>query len=181
MLAGLILSALLVFQDTPFGWRQALEAGDFKAAWLLTDGEPERVAYYVARSEVLYRAGDPSGSLAVAGLGLRIDPTNLALLYRATGAAIWLENSGDATALSRRLMQAVDSVARARASDDIATWKTRALELLRLSQVLTRRSEEMAHALKRVRAISLGGLTILFIVVAWACSLTYGRSSRPVS
>jgi hypothetical protein len=162
------------------GWRVALDGGEYRAAWQLSEREPQVLEGYVAKAEILYRAGDPVGARSAAEAGLRIVPSHLGLLHRAAAAAIWLEHEHAALEYSLRLGRAVQSDA-SLTSTERSAWEAAAEEFMQLSQALVRSSEERERALSRARLLSISGLGCAFGLIAWTAGRAYGRSSRPVS
>jgi hypothetical protein len=158
--------------------RETLAAGDYHAAWEVLGGEQEELTRSLLRAEILYRAGDPAGALLAARAGLGIDPGQIELLYRATGAAVWLEDEADAAAYSERLLRAADAMAGE--APERSAWRDAARDLATRSEALTARQQELGRALARLRLVAVGGVAS-WLVGLWFALRRQGRSSNPVS
>lgn len=179
MSATLLLVACLAAQTHLERVREMLTASDYHSAWEALAGESEGLARSRIRAEILYRAGDPAGSLNAARAGLEIDPGQIELLYYAAGAAVWLEDEADAVAYSDRLLRAAETVS-AQGHEERGAWQEAAREMAERSRALTARESELSHSLARLRLVAIGGIASW--LVALGCFLrSQGRSSKPVS
>lgn len=162
------------------GWREALASEDYVKAWELSGDETDALSNSLARAEIFYRAGDPVRALDAAEEGLRLDPEHLALLYRATASALWLEDSFLASEYSLRLEKCVSSAPTLR-DVEREEWTKAAADLRAGSIELDQHVEEMRRALFVAKGIAFGGLALALLVSAVLGGYGYGRSSRPVS
>lgn len=161
--------------------RAAVAAGDYPRAWELTGQLRDELLRARARSEVQYRAGDPSGALAFARGGLDDHPDDLELLFRASSAALWLQESALANLYVARLEVAV-TASRARFTpDEAAAWAATVEDFRERTRNLASHEEARGRAVARARALSIGTLMLVLCLVAWTARRNYGRSSSPVS
>lgn len=174
------LSLALLGLEHRTGWREALDSEEYSRAWGLAEIELDELSRSVAKAEILYRAGDPVGALAAAENGLQIDPTQLDLLFRATGAAVWLEQSALASDYAARLESSVNT-STLLDSSEAAAWRAAAAALGQRSAVLNGHVEEVRHAVERARLLTFGGTAFVLAFVALLARPRYGRSSNPVS
>jgi hypothetical protein len=175
-----LLGLLMLAVPPQDGIERALESSDFSLAWQLMESEQDSLEQMRWRTEILYRAGDPSGALEAAREGLAANPADLRLLLRATGAALWLQDERASSSYAPRLRSAVQE-SEALTPEERPAW-------LELSAGLTARSEELErHAAARDRAvsrsrwISFAGLSLLIAMIGWNVRPGYGKSSSPVS
>lgn len=177
---GLIGAVGLAFGPWQGTWKDALYGADYKTAWRLARQEPHELNGLVARAEILYRAGEPTGAWKAAEAGLRIAPSHIELLYHAAGAAIWLEEGLAALACSTRLVQAIPNAAHL-SPDQKMAWEATASKFVVISRTLLRQAEERARSEKKARFLSIGSLLLTMGLIAWAAGCSYGKSSSPVS
>jgi tetratricopeptide (TPR) repeat protein len=146
---------------------RALDHGDYRLAWERAEAREDPVERARARSQVLYRAGDPAGALGAAREGLALDPEDLELLHRAAGAAVWLEASDLARELADRLARAVDGAGLA--DEHRPAWEAAVLDYREAARRLADREGARRAATRRARATAGGTLlTLVGLVVAVA-------------
>lgn len=162
------------------GWREALATEDYAKAWALSRAEPDGLSKYLARAEILYRAGDPVGALDAAEAGLRIDSKHLGLLYRATASALWLEQGPLASEYSVRFEASVNAAVTF-GDGEREEWKKAAVDLRSGSVGLNLHIEEIRRALLLAKGMAYGGLALALLLTAALAGPGYGRSSTPVS
>lgn len=170
---------LLVFQASHASVREALQADDYPAAWAIAEAEPDVLAQWRGRCEILYAAGDPAASLAAARRGLVSSPEDLLLLFRATGAALWLQEVRSSREYLRRLGSALDRAQLT--AEEARGWREALQDLTARTQDLERHDSELERALGRTIRLSLACLFAALAFVCWMGVWGYGRSSRPVS
>ena len=137
---------------------------DPRNQWDRIEASPRSADSYLARAQLLARAGDPAGALESAQQGLELDSYSLSLLYQAAYAALWLEYVTAATEYCARL---TTSVSQGRLSEAENRAWTRAAEDLRsrsLNLSLHVRSRE--EALAAARWIAMGGVASVFAAIA---------------
>jgi hypothetical protein len=159
---------------------EALAAGDYHDAWARAEEAPAALARWRARTEILYRAGDPAGALAAARAGLALEPAHLELLHRAASSALWLEEATSAREFTERLHRAVEG------STDLEPverepWEAAALAFTARTAALLQHEHERTRASTWSRALSLGVLASVLLLVAREVRRVYGRSSSPDS
>jgi hypothetical protein len=159
----------------------ALEASRYPEAWRLAEDQPDELRRSRAKSEVLYRAGDPSGALAQARQGLASAPDDLELLFRASSAALWMQEPSLATLYSARLAQAIEGARPALAPEEATAWEATARDFAERAQGQARHAEARIRAVARTRALSIGTFVLVLGLIALAARRAYGRSSNPVS
>lgn len=157
----------------------ALLVGDFAGAWTRATTEPDGVVRSRACSQILYRAGDPSGALAVARDGLGSAPDDPYLLSYAVGSAIWLQEALLARRYSRRLRDAVEL-----ASFDpieVDAWRRVVEDFDVKCEALSLHDEELTNAVKRSKLVVCVFLSFALLFASWFSVRGYGRSSSPDS
>jgi hypothetical protein len=159
---------------------RALESSDFSLAWQLMESEQDSLEQARWRTEILYRAGDPSGALEAAREGLAADPADLRLLLRATGAALWLQDELASSSYAPRLRSAVQE-SKALTPEERPAWLELSADLIARSEELERHAGARDRAVSRSRWISFAGLGLLIAMIGWNVRPGYGRSSSPVS
>ena len=159
---------------------KALESEDYHAAWESLRAEPNELARWRGRAEVLYRAGDPAGALGAARAGLAIDSGQIELIYRATGAAIWLEDGAAAVGYADRLARAANALGKSNPEKSQA-WQEIARDYGARSQAIVLRDRALDRTLACFRALSIGGFASWSVLVLWVVLRGQGRSSKPVS
>lgn len=177
-LALALLLALAAQESVP----SALEAGDYARAWQLAEQAPSVLERARGHSEVLYRAGDPAGALQAAREGLEEAPTDLELLYRATGAALWLEEPGLARTLADRLGAAVSAAELP--PEHRPGWESAARDFRAQASRLAERDATRRAAVTRARVTTaMVGLALVGVLagIALLGRGGQGRSSSPVS
>lgn len=182
MIPPIACLAVLVLPVAQESIASTLEAGDFALAWQLAERAPSALERARGHSEILYRAGDPAGALKAAREGLVESPGDLELLFRATGAALWLAEPRLAGSLAERLTAAVDE--RELAPEHREGWEAAARDFRQQAEQLAERDATRRAALKRARATAWGvGLALVGIVagIAFAGRGAQGRSRSPVS
>lgn len=179
MNAKLLLMGALATQASVDHVRETLAAGDYHAAWEALRGEPEELTRSRIRAEILYRAGDPAGALNAARAGLGIDPAQIELLFRAAGAAIWLEDEVDAAEYSRRLLRAAEALPEE--APERRAWRDAARSLAARSEALTTRQEELIRSVARLRLAALAGVASWLTALWFVLRQRQGKSSSPVS
>lgn len=178
--AGLLV--LLGGWSAPQDVDAALADGDYARAWRLADQAPDERTRARARSQVLYRAGDPAGALQAARAGLRASPQDLELLYRATGAALWLEDPDLVRQFAARLGAAVDGADLG--PEHRPGWEAALRDYQEQEQHLVRRESARLAAVRRARWTAVAvllALAGLVLGVAFAGRADQGRSRSPVS
>jgi tetratricopeptide (TPR) repeat protein len=163
------------------GWKEALEARDFARAWAEVEREPLGVPRQVARAEILYRAGDPAAALDAAEEGLQHDPEQFELLFRAAGAALWLERPAAALEYVGRLERALEGPHASLRPEDAAAWRAASGSFRSRADELERHALAMRHALATSRALAVAVVGAVFALLAGVFGRGYGRSSKPVS
>ena len=137
---------------------------DPRIAWDRIEDSPRSVDSYLARAQLLARAGDPAGALESAQRGLELDSSSLSLLYQAAYAALWLEYVTAATGYCVRLTAAVSqghlSEAESRA------WTQAAEDLRSRSLILSLHVRSREKALSAARWIAIGGVASVFAAIA---------------
>lgn len=161
--------------------RAALSSSDYPLAWELAQGQADALQRSRATSEVLYRAGDPSGALEQARQGLVEHPGDLQLLFRAAGASIWLKEAGSANHYSERLSHALEAARAQLGPEDASAWTEITRDFVAQGRSLARNEEARLRAVARSRALSLSAFAVVLAAISWAAWKGYGRSSRPVS
>jgi hypothetical protein len=180
MSAPLLLLLLLVARQEPTSVEAALDAGDFALAWEAMEAEKDPLEQARWRTEILYLAGHPSGALDAARGGLRLAPAHLSLLFRATGAALWLQDERASAEYADRLSRAVEESDEL-AVEDRTAWQDLSADFLGRSKELERHAADLDRAVSRSRWISFSGLCLLLALIGWSARPAYGRSSSPVS
>jgi len=174
---GFLLSLLaLGFQEGLAETRKAIASGDYRGAWELVLAESNELVRLSGQAELLYKAGDPAGALKAATAGLEIAPTQTELIYYAACAAIWLEEATSAIAFSNRLAQAADE----RKDSSGNSWRQAGEELAVRASSIAERDEQLAHSVKLLRLVAMGGIAAWILGIGIAL-LLQGRSRRPVS
>lgn len=176
---GVLLALLLAVSPTRTGdVEAALASGDFASAWDLAEAEEDPLERARWRTEIFYRGGNPSGALEAARVGLQQDPGHLVLLFRAAGAALWLQDPGASASYSRRLQDAVHASERL-SPEEREQWLAVAQDFTTRTSRLEQHDRERDHAVSRARWISAAGLCALLAVIGLGAR--QGRSSSPVS
>lgn len=168
-------------QDDMHAVRAALAAADFTSAWELSERQPDELQRHRAKSEVLYRAGDPAGALEQAREGLATAPADLELLFWAAGASLWLEESELANRYTERLAQAAQQARVHQTPEEASAWSEVARDFREQSLIVVRHDAARVRAVARTRALSIAVFVVLLGLIAWAARKGYGRSSNPVS
>lgn len=174
--AGLLV--LLASQSGHGSVNEAVKAGDYTAALELAEAT-EGVAGWRGRCEVFYSGGDPAAALAAARKGLAHSPEDLPLLFRAAGAALWLQQGPVVREYLRRLEEAIPRAGLDSAEE--AGWRkaTEGLSTQELEQ--ERHASELTRAITRTKRLSIASLVAALAFVCWMGAWGYGRSSKPVS
>jgi hypothetical protein len=179
-MSALLLALLLLARQESTSVETALAAGDFALAWDAMEADTDPLERARWRTEILYLAGHPSGALDAARAGLQLSPEHLWLLFRATGAALWLQDERARAEYANRLRRAVQQ------SDELAiedrpAWQELSVDFLARSEELERHAAALDRAVSRSRWISFTGLCLLLALIGWSARPVYGKSSKPVS
>jgi hypothetical protein len=178
--ASLVLVAASAIA-APESWKEALEQGEYRRAWEMALQHTDQLESLVAQAEVLYRAGDHSGSIRAAESGLRLAPERLELLYHAAASALWLEDAEAAVAYATRLTRAIDALDSPLRPEQRVAWNQSAAEFQGASRALQVSAKQRSNKVLEARWIALAGLLFVLLLVAWVVGVDYGRSSKPVS
>src|SRR5262245_37848445 len=174
--AFLLLVACLGNQEEFAEARRAMASGDYHAAWERIESESDELVRLRGRAELLYRAGDPAGSLRAAKAGLEMAPSQIDLIYHAAGAAIWMEDGQQGTEYSTRLLRAAEELDK----PGETSWREAGRRLAERAEAVTKRQAGIDRSVTRLRLVSAGGFALWLCAVGAALWLQ-GRSSRPVS
>ncbi len=158
--------------------RPLLEAEEYYAAWKAVCGEPDELAGWRGKSEILYRAGDPAGAFAAARAGLAIDPVQIDLIYYAAGSAIWLEKGPEAVNYSERLLRTAVAMGD-ESTGERQAWVEAAQAFAERSKALEEHESKLSRTVSKLKAISLGWVALWLLVLG--VLFGHGKSSRPVS
>jgi hypothetical protein len=172
LLAG-ALSGSSAARDGGGAERQSLA---LELAAARTQNDPLRRAQLEA--DIFWRARDFPRVLAVAAEGLEHAPDDLLLLWRAAGAALWLQDGGSALAWTMRMESAV------RAGDldaeQRAGWVDEARSHAEQARALVELSEAGAVALRRSRhAVAVMSALCLILLALGARAPARLSASRP--
>lgn len=170
--------AFLVSQAGAANVNEALQAGDYVAALEIAE-TAEGVIGWRGRCEVFYSGGDPAAALAAARKGLALFPEDLPLLFRAAGAALWIQEGAGAREYLRRLEEAIP---RARlGAEEEAGWRRAVRDLAERELEQERHALELTRSVSRTRGLSIASLVAATAFAFWMGTRGYGRSSNPVS
>jgi len=158
--------------------RASLDRGEALEAWSSASTMTGRDGW-LARCEVLHRAGDPVGALTEARGGLEEFPGDLDLLFWATNASLWIGDAQPAVAYVDALEAALERASGTLSAGDSADWSATALRYRERATELREHQRALDLSVARARGISIGLLLVVLLVLAW--SAVYGRSRRPVS
>ena len=156
--------------------RRALTLGDYHRAWELVESQSNELMRLRGRTEILYKAGDPSGALRAAKAGLEMSPTQIDMIYHAACAAIWLEEGSEGIRHSTRLIHVAGDMGESTGRG----WRQAGEELAIRARTIADRSEQLDRSVGRLRLVAIGGIA-LWLSAIWSALRLQGRSSKPVS
>lgn len=166
-------------QEGIAGVRARLDAGDYVGAWHAALEQPSGRETWLARCEVLHRAGDPGAALAAAREGLRESPGDLDLLYWAASSSIWLSDGELASSFSERLGKRVEEAVPGLPPGDAGAWEGAVQDFRARSVALVEHARTLDASVQRARGL-VGGVGFLLVLgLAWVSR--QGRSRSPVS
>ncbi len=169
-MSGIVLLFLgLVPQDHHQRALEEAEAGRLGSAWAEMLAETDRARQLRARTEILYRAGDPAGALQAAEQGLEHAPADLELLHRGCSAALWLQDGERAADLALRLQQAV--LGAELLPEHRRVWEEASLSLREAAGELVQRDSLRERAFRRARWTAAAVLAIAVLAL-------FGLSAR---
>jgi hypothetical protein len=163
VLSGL---AALVPQSTGEAVRELLAVDEFRSAWALACREDDDTTRARAKTEILYRAGDPAGAWSEAQAGLASNPVDPELLFYAASAALWLGDGELAQRTADRLRRVVADLELS--PPDRAAWEASIEGQLRRAREALAQEASRSRALSRARALAVLSLAGGAVLAAWS-------------